>query len=194
MSDATHDAEGDEALLDRLARTGDARAFDILYRRHTPSLYATAVRITRNADAAADVVHDTWIRAVESAPRFAHRSAVRTWLTGILINCQRERERERQRDATDDDLTIDHVIDPSLSSPLDASQFDRFDLEAAIGALAPGFRRVLVLHDVEGFSHDEIAAMLGLAPGTSKSQLARARRRVREMLETGTPRRAHDRT
>jgi RNA polymerase sigma-70 factor (ECF subfamily) len=184
----THGAESDDALLSRLARTGDARAFESLYHRHTGALYATAVRITRDRDAAADIVHDTWVRAVESLHRFQNRSALRTWLTGILVNCHRERERARQRDAWDDDVSIDEVIDPAQACPLEGARFDRMDLDAAIAALPPGFREVLVLHDVEGFTHEEIAAMLGLVPGTSKSQLARARRRVREMLEAGIPR------
>ena len=188
----THDDERDDALLSRLARTGDARAFDTLYRRHTPRLYATAVRITHDADAAADLVHDTWVRAVESLDRFEQRSATRTWLTGILLNRHREWLRERRRDGAAEDASADDVIDPTYSSPLDATRFDRLDLEAAIAALAPGFRSVLVLHDIEGFTHDEIGAMLGLAPGTSKSQLARARQRVRLMLETGIPKAAHD--
>ena len=184
----THDAETDGALLSRLARTGDARAFEMLYHRHTRALYATAVRITRDRDAAADIVHDAWVRAVESAHQFGQRSSLRTWLTGILINCHRERERARRRDTADDDVEIDELIDPALACPLDGSRVDRIDLDAAIEALPPGFREVLVLHDVEGFTHEEIAAMLGLVPGTSKSQLARARRRVRELLESGLPR------
>jgi RNA polymerase sigma-70 factor (ECF subfamily) len=188
----THDDERDDALLSRLARTGDARAFDTLYRRHTPGLYATAVRITHDADAAADIVHDTWVRAVESLGRFEQRSATRTWLTGILLNRHREWLRERRRDGAAEDSNVDDLIDPTYSSPVDATRFDRLDLEAAIAALAPGFRSVLVLHDIEGFTHDEIGAMLGLAPGTSKSQLARARQRVRLMLETGIPKAAHD--
>ena len=184
----THDAESDDALLSRLARTGDARAFAILYERHTGALYATAVRITRDPDAAADIVHDAWVRAVESVHRFANRSAVRTWLTGILINCHRERERARRRDGTEEDASIDDVIDPAYASPLDASRIDRIDLDAAIAALPPRFRQVLVLHDIEGFTHEEIAEMLGVAPGTSKSQLARARHRLRALLESGVPR------
>ena len=63
----THDAESDAVLIDRLARTGDAQAFEVLYRRHTKALYSTAVRVTGSADAADDVVHDTWVRSVESA-------------------------------------------------------------------------------------------------------------------------------
>jgi RNA polymerase sigma factor (sigma-70 family) len=184
----THDAESDDALLSRLARTGDARALEMLYRRHTRALYATAFRITRDRDAAADIVHDAWVRAVESAHQFGQRSSLRTWLTGILINCHRERERARRRDTSDDDVSIDEVIDPAQACPLDGSRVDRIDLDAAIKALPPGFREVLVLHDVEGFTHEEIATMLGLVPGTSKSQLARARRRVRELLESGIPR------
>ena len=106
-------------------------------------------------------------------------------MTGILINCHRERERAQRRDTSDDDVSIDEVIDPAQACPLDRSRVDRIDLDAAIKALPPGFREVLVLHDVEGFTHEEIATMLGLVPGTSKSQLARARRRVRELLESG---------
>jgi len=184
----THDAESDEALLGRLARTGDARAFATLYERHTRALYSTALRITGDPDVAADMVHDTWVRAVESLHRFAHRSTLRTWLTGILINCQRERDRLRRHDSVDDDVSIDEIVDATSTSPLDASQVDRIDLDAAIAALPPGFRQVLVLHDVEGFTHEEIADMLGLVAGTSKSQLARARVRLRTFLESGIPR------
>jgi RNA polymerase sigma factor (sigma-70 family) len=185
---ASSDTESDDALLNRLARTGDARAFELLYHRHTRPLYATAVRLTRDPDAAADIVHDAWVRAVESLDRFEHRSTLRTWLTGILVNCYRERERARHREAPDDDVSIDDVIDPTQACPLDGSRLDRIDLDAAIEALPPRFRQVLVLHDIEGFTHEEIAAMLGLVPGTSKSQLARARCRVRALLETGIPR------
>lgn len=184
-----HDTEGDDALIDQLARTGDARAFDTLYRRHSTALYSTALRIARDADAAADVAHDAWVRAVETLHRFEKRSSFRTWITGILINCYREHERARSRDREmdDDEGQLADVIDEA-SSPIEGLRVDPIDLEAAIAALPPGFRQVLVLHDVEGFTHEEIAQMLGLVPGTSKSQLARARHRVREMLDTGIPR------
>jgi len=187
----THDGGPDDALADRLARTGDPRAFEMLYQRHTPALYATAVRITRDPDAAADIVHDTWVRAVESLGRFENRSLLRTWLTGILINRKREWDRQRRRDATDDDVALNDVVDPGTVAPLDTLPVDPVDLDGAIAALPPGFQQVLVLHDVEGFTHEEIATMLDVTAGTSKSQLARARRRVREMLETGIPRNAH---
>jgi RNA polymerase sigma-70 factor (ECF subfamily) len=183
-----YDAESDDALLDRLARTGDARAFEALYARHTPALYAIAVRMTRDGDGAADAVHDAWLRMVETLRRFEHRSTVRTWLTGILVNCVREQLRDRRRQDSHDRHPEDCAVEATSSAPLDASHADPLDLEAAIAALPPRYREVLVLHDVEGFTHDEVAAILGVVPGTSKSQLARARQRVREMLASGIPR------
>ena len=183
-----NDVVDDAVLVARLARDRDARAFESLYRRHTPAVYGTAVRLTGDADAAQDIVHDAWVRAVESLDRFSNRSSFRTWLTGILINCHREHSRERRREVAESDAPLDDVVGSSGSAPLDGSRIDPLDLEAAIAALAPRFREVFVLHDIEGFTHEEIATMLGLVPGTSKSQLTRARRRVRELLESGIPR------
>lgn len=182
------DRETDDALLDRLARTGDSRAFDTLYARHTPSLYAIAFRLTRDGDSAADAVHDAWVRALDAPHRFERRSALRTWMTGILINCVREHDRSRRREQRLDDCEDEGESIAAAVDPIDGARCDRLDLEAAIGRLPARFRQVLVLHDVEGFTHEEIAEMLGLVPGTSKSQLSRARQRVREMLESGSPR------
>ena len=183
-----HGAVDDVVLIDRLARNGDGEAFDLLYRRHTQALYTTATRLTGNADVAQDLVHDAWVRAVESLDRFSNRSSFRTWLTGILINCHRERSREHRREVAESDVPLEDMVDTSGVGPLDASRIDPIDLEAAIATLAPRFREVFVLHDIEGFTHEDIATMLGLVPGTSKSQLTRARRRVRELLESGIPR------
>jgi RNA polymerase sigma-70 factor (ECF subfamily) len=184
------DDAADVALLARLARSGDVRAFETLYRRHTDVMYATALRITNDADLAADVVHDAWVRAVERAGRFEGRSAFRTWIVGIVVNLMREhRRRERHNDELDSDGQPQW---DSTSQPaeLEVAGVDPLDLEAAIAALPAGYRQILVLHDVEGFTHDEIATMLSIAPGTSKSQLARARHRVREVLANGVPRRS----
>jgi RNA polymerase sigma-70 factor (ECF subfamily) len=189
------DAESDDALVDRLAHAGDPRAFDALYRRHGGALYATASRLTRHGDVAEDLVHDAWVRAVESLDRFERRSSFRTWITGILVNCIREHERARRREPAADesfeDAGVDRATDASAFRPLDPDGIDPLDLEAAVSALAPRFRQVFVLHDIEGFTHEEIAATLGLVVGTSKSQLARARRRVRELLTAGVARGRH---
>jgi RNA polymerase sigma-70 factor (ECF subfamily) len=162
----------------------------MLYRRHSPALYTTAVRIARDTDVAADVTHDAWVRAVEILHRFEKRSSFRTWITGILINCYREHERARKRERPpdDNDGLAEDLVDETTSPPLANVRADPIDVDAAIAALPPRFRQVLVLHDVEGFTHEEIAEMLGLVPGTSKSQLARARQRVRQMLDRGIPR------
>ncbi len=176
------DRDDDDALIARLLRK-DAPAFEILYTRYTGALYSTAVRITDDPDTAADVVHDAWVRAVESLHRFERRSTLRTWLTAIVMNCIRERQREGRGE-----VPFESYEDDFASPPLDTLRADPIDLERAIAALPSGFRQILVLHDVEGFRHAEIAAMLGIVTGTSKSQLARARQRVRELLTTGIAR------
>jgi RNA polymerase sigma-70 factor (ECF subfamily) len=125
-------------------------------------------------------VHDSWILAVERLAGFRWESALRTWLAGFVINGIRQRTRREAREVQDlDDLCP--TDDPSLRGAA-----DRVDLEQAIAALPAGFRHVLILHDVEGYTHEEIAALLGIVPGTSKSQLARARGAVRRALSGTT--------
>lgn len=175
--------EGDAELIARLVERRDADAFDLLYRRHSDALYATALRVAADPDLAADAVHDAWVRAVENLARFEGRAAFRTWLTGILMNCIRERWREER-----DLIPIDVVGDVAQSSGRLPMDVDPIDLEAAIMGLAPRYRCVVVLHDIEGYRHDEIATMLGIVPGTSKSQLARARNKLRDALTSDTRR------
>jgi RNA polymerase sigma-70 factor (ECF subfamily) len=160
-----------------VASRRDDRAFDALYHRHTPRLYRLALRLCGGSEVEAqDVVHDAWVRAVERLAWFEWRSAFPTWLAGIAIRCARERIRERNRhDALDDDTM------PADEAPLRGA-FDRIDLERAIGRLPPGYRQVLVLHDVEGYTHEEIGDLLYIDPGTSKSQLSRARGAMRRQL------------
>jgi RNA polymerase sigma-70 factor, ECF subfamily len=178
--------EPDAALVDALRRTRDARAFDALYARHTRAMYGVALRLAGDPERAADVVHDAWLRAVERADRFEGRSSVRTWLVGFVVNRVRELWRDDRAS-----VRLDDVSDASLAAdepealPHDC---DPLDVERAIASLPPGFRAVVVLHDVEGFTHEEIAELLGVATGTSKSQLARARQRLRAALSPASPR------
>jgi RNA polymerase sigma-70 factor, ECF subfamily len=169
------DRDDDRRLVRRVIRR-DERAFSALYDRHTPYLYRLALRLTGGDEASAsDIVHDAWVRAVERFPRFEWRAQLRTWLAGFVINVARERTRAER-----EDLSLDGAIaddEPALPGGI-----ERVDLERALAALAPGFRQVLVLHDVEGFTHDEIARLLGVEPGTSKSQLSRARAAMRRLL------------
>jgi RNA polymerase sigma-70 factor (ECF subfamily) len=135
------------------------------------------VRLAKSSADAEDLVHDTWLRAVGSFVRFGWQSSLRTWLTGILLNRLRELRR-----AAHLEVPIDEAIGAIGEGGVIAETADPIDLERAVMALPPGFRDVLVLHDVEGFTHAEIGLMLGIQPGTSKSQLARARRALRRRL------------
>ena len=173
----TQERAGDRALVERLIARRDPTAFRDLYQRYTPSLYAMAVRLSQRSDVAEDVVHDTWIRAVDGLPRFAWRSGLLTWLTGILINCMRERYSRTPNEAELDDAAVERDCTVDLPDIVDA-----IELERALASLANGYREVIVLHDLQGFTHNEIADLLGIEPGTSKSQLARARRALRRAL------------
>jgi RNA polymerase sigma-70 factor (ECF subfamily) len=159
-----------------LASRGDGRAFTALYDRHTAPVYRFALRLTAGDEQAAeDLVHDAWLIAVERLSTFEWRSGFRTWLSAIVVNLARTRLRRAGRESP----LHDH--DGTDDGPL-RGVFDRVDLERALRALAPGFRMVLVMHDVEGYTHEEIAALLGVEAGTSKSQLSRARAAMRRAL------------
>jgi len=164
----------DRALLERVIASGDEAAFRDLYRRHTPALYRVAVRLTEDRDGSAeDLVHDTWLRASDRWSEFAWRSSLRTWLTGILLN--RIREARRAWDRAGGEAFAEPAQEPA---PLDLG----LDLADALARLPAGYRAAVVLHDVEGYQHDEIADLLGIEIGTSKSQLSRARRALRGWL------------
>jgi RNA polymerase sigma-70 factor (ECF subfamily) len=152
---------------------GGEDAFRALYRAHTPALYALALRLTaRDQNEAEDLVQETWVRAARKMSTFRGESALRSWLCGVLINVRRERVRSAWRMVGAPD------IEPVTPARDDAA----FDLERAIAGLPEGARDVFVLHDVYGYAHREIAELLGIVDGTSKSQLARARALLRSAL------------
>ena len=166
----------DRALADALLLDGDERAFRELYQRHTPRLFQVALRVVGGSEYdAEDVVQETWIRATEKLGTFRWEAAFGTWLTGIGLNVARQLLRKRGRW-----VDLDDAPEPWRPPPHDG---ERIDLERAIALLPAGYRAVLVLHDVEGYRHDEIGEMLGVSPGTSKSQLFNARRSLRQALE-----------
>lgn len=169
--------EADQVLVEKFNRTRDEATFKKLYRRHTPVLYLLALRLCGGSEAnAQDAVQESWIRACRLLPKFEWRSSLRTWLTGILINCVREINHgpgKRQVPETPDEL--DH---PAVA----AEPGVRLDLERAIARLPTGYRHVLILHDVEGYTHEEISAQLEISVGTSKSQLFHARQALRKIF------------
>jgi RNA polymerase sigma-70 factor (ECF subfamily) len=166
----------DRTLARAVVGQGDEASFRTLYRRHTPSLYPFVLRMMGGAEEdAEDVIQDTWVRAVRGLPGFRWESSFRTWLLGIGLNRARELLRKRQRERRGVGLPEAGRDPPPLA--------DRMDLERAIACLPDGYRTVLVLHDVEGFTHPEISERLDIAVGTSRSQLHHARRTLRTMLD-----------
>jgi RNA polymerase sigma-70 factor (ECF subfamily) len=167
----------DRDLAEAVLRHGDEAAFRELYRRHTPRLLGFVSRLLAGASPDEDdVVQETWVRACQSLARFEWRSTFSTWLLGIGLNVARDRLRR-----VGTSRTVPAELAPERSGP-GADHEIRIDLERAIRALPDAFRMVLVLHDVEGMKHHEIADRLGVPEGTTKSQLFRARRLIRDML------------
>jgi len=170
----------DRQLAGAVARDGDEAAFRTLYRRHTPRLYLLLLRVLGGDEAdAEDAVQETWLKATRALDRFRWDCAFTTWLTGIGLNVARSRLRGRPR-APHAPLDALAEAIPAPAAPL--SHGGRLDLERAVAALPDGCRAVLVLHDIEGMKHHEIARRLGIAEGTSKSQLFAARRLLRAQL------------
>jgi|ERR1700741_3476885 len=165
----------------RRAQAGDVAAFEQLYRQNLDRVYAVCLRISGDGVRAEELTQDVFVRAWEKLGSFEGKSAFSTWLHRLAVNvCLGERRSEGIRVGkvfTTDELEIYE----SPSRRPDPGQ--AIDLERAIATLPPGARMVFVLHDVEGFKHEEIARMHGSAVGTCKAQLHRARRLLREALE-----------
>jgi RNA polymerase sigma-70 factor (ECF subfamily) len=174
------DQTPDELLVGVILESASPLAFRELYRRYATRIYRLARRLVVDEMDAEDVVQETWARALERLPSFRWRSQLGTWLCGITVNAAREvlQRRGRWRDVEVDDSHAVALPSQHLTHGI--------DLERAIALLAPGARAAFLLHDVEGFTHEEIAAQLGWTSGTSKTQLFRARRTLRVILARGT--------
>jgi len=174
--DTQVDWEG--ALVER-ACAGDVRAFERLYREHSGRVYGLCLRMTRDAAMAEDCAQETFINAWRSLARFETRSSLATWLHRIAVNvvlAKRRRPWAVTEPVQGDDEDASEY-DWTLSSALEVDE-----IEAAIRELPDGARDVLVLHAIYGYSHPEAAQMLGVAEGTCKAQLHRARKLLRERL------------
>jgi RNA polymerase sigma factor (sigma-70 family) len=173
------------ALAAAFLKGRDERAFRALYRATTPSAYGLALRLAAgDAADAAELVQEAWVRALERVDRFRVGAPWTPWLRGFVVNCWRERLRHHLRH-----LEVELDEQQPAGEVVDAGDVlvDAAAVHAAVRALPDGYRAALVLHDVEGYKHEEIARMLGIAPGTSKSQLARARARLRAALGADRP-------
>jgi RNA polymerase sigma-70 factor (ECF subfamily) len=174
------DRRAAEKRLVRDAQNGDLLAFEHLYRENERKVFALCLRLSSDGALAEELTQEVFVRAWRKLGSFRGESAFSSWLYPLTVNVAlSERRSRRRRDArfvaTDDPASLERA--PGAPRPEAA-----FDLEKAMATLPPGARAVFVLHDVEGRTHEEIAAMLDLAPGTSKAQLFRARRLLREAL------------
>ena len=166
----------------RRAQQGDVDAFERLYRAHAPAVHALARRMLGNEGAAREMVQDVFVRAWERLGSFRGESAFGTWLHRVGVNLILNQLRVTRRDVArfiDDESDGDVPIATAPAIGVD----ERIDLDAAIARLPAGARTVFVLHDIEGYAHDEIAQMLDLAPGTIRAQLWRARRQLMRHLD-----------
>jgi len=178
--ESTVDWEG--ALVQR-ARSGDTRAFERLYREHASRVYGLCLRMTRDVALAEDCTQEAFINAWRALDRFEDRSSMATWLHRIAVNVVLGKRRKATPAMLDweslapagEDEPVES--DWTLETPLEVN-----DIEAAIGGLPDGARDVLVLYAIYGYSHSETAAMLGVAEGTCKAQLHRARGLLRDRL------------
>ena len=166
----------------RRAQRGDVGAFEDLYRAHMPAVYALCRRMSGDEAAARELVQDAFVNAWERLGSFRGQSAFGTWLHRVTVNVVLEYLRGAKRDDARFDAGDVGEYGRAFDSQVDA----RMDLDAALARLPHGARVAFVLHDIEGYSHDEVAELTGTAPGTARAQAWRARRALLENAGTMT--------
>lgn len=182
------DRDAERALVDR-ARAGDVGAFEALYRANVARVFALALRLTADRRDATELTQDVFVQAWQRLTTFRGDAAFATWLHRIAVNSLFMRARGDRRRAARIHSEADEPLHDERAAPFDEGHArvvdveQVVDLERAIATLPPGARRVFVLHDVLGYRHDEIARLTGLAEGTLRAQLHRARKLLMEALD-----------
>ena len=179
MVSRTATAIPEEAALIARARSGDARAFEALYRDHVDRVYGVCLRMTGNVSEAEDCAQEAFIQAWNKLAKFRGDSAFGTWMHRIAVNAVLGRIRKSKREQD----RIQAVADTASSPASIGDNGELRDLSDAIDRLPEGARHVFVLNAVYGYSHEESSDMLGIAVGTSKAQLHRARRLLAQQLK-----------
>jgi RNA polymerase sigma-70 factor (ECF subfamily) len=169
----------DEAELIQRAAEGDGSAVRVLYERYAPRVFAVVRRIAADDDTAHDYAQEAWIRAIGALPSFRGDARFSTWLHRIAVNAALQGQR-KAKTRTRRRVPMPETV-PVAPRPGDSLLEER--LQEALDRLPDGMREVMILHDVEGYTHQEIGELLGVATGTSKSQLFKARAKMREMLQ-----------
>jgi RNA polymerase sigma-70 factor (ECF subfamily) len=183
-----------EAKAIRLAHQGDASAFECIYRLHSRRAYNLCLRMVGNATEAEDLTQDIFLQVFCKIQTFRGEAAFSTWLHRLAVNIVLIRLRRKKPAQT----SLDEAIGPNEEMGKPPKEFggpdlrlsrlmDRLNVDRAVGQLPMGYRSVFVLHDIQGYVHNEIAEILGCSVGNSKSQLHKARRRLRQELHGDSP-------
>jgi RNA polymerase sigma-70 factor (ECF subfamily) len=173
------------------AGRGDLGAFEELYVRHNRRVYSVCLRMTQNVAEAEDLAQEAFIQLFRKIGSFRGESAFTTWLHRLTVNqvLMHFRKRSVKLERTTEEGETPVQIVRGTEDPNRMPVIDRISLDSALKQLPPGYRTVFVLHDIEGHDHEEIAKILGVAVGTSKSQLHKARMKLRRLLKKQTPER-----
>jgi len=190
--DPTSTPRRQEQQILRAAIQGDAAAFSYLYEQHKRRVFSLCLRMIRNRELAEDLTQETFLQVYRKLKTFRGDSAFSTWLHRIAVNVvlmwlRRDKGRlhEVTLDApadTHDESSTGHFDTNGAEDPVLAGSVDRVALERAIASLPPGYALIFVLHDIEGYQHEEIAELLGCSVGNTKSQLHKARLKLRRHL------------
>ena len=178
-----------EATLIERAKQGDAQAFEALYNLHKRRVYSLCLRMTANTAAAEDLTQEAFLQLFRKIGTFRGESAFSTWLHRMAVNVVLMQLRKKGLSVVPLEDTMESEDEaprkePGADDPRLAGSIDRMQLQKSIEALPPGYRMIFLLHDVEGYEHNEIAEMVGCSIGNSKSQLHKARMKLREILKT----------
>lgn len=178
------DAAAPDIDLCRLASAGNLAAFELIYQRYHRRTYSLTLRMTNSQTEAEDLTQEVFIQLFRKIGSFRGDSAFSTWLHRLTVNqvLMHFRRRSVKNEKTSDDGEMPEQTVNGTSNPNKMPVIDRIALKKAIGELPNGYRNVFVLHDIEGFEHDEVARLLGISIGTSKSQLHKARLKLRGLL------------
>jgi RNA polymerase sigma-70 factor (ECF subfamily) len=181
---ATDQPQASDYQLAQSASGGDMQSFEELYERHHRRVYSLCLRMTSNTAEAEDLAQEVFIQLFRKIGSFRGESAFTTWLHRLTVNqvLMHFRKKGVRLEQTTEDGEAPVQVVRGTENPNAMPVVDRIALDKAIGQLPPGYRTVFVLHDVEGHEHEEIARMLGCSVGTSKSQLHKARMKLRGLL------------
>ena len=178
------EANAPDFRLTQLAAAGNIAAFELLYERYNRRTYSLCLRMTNNQTEAEDLTQEVFIQLFRKAGSFRGDSAFSTWLHRLTVNqvLMHFRRRSFKNEKTSQDGEMPEQVVPGTENQTRMPVLDRIAITRAIAELPPGYKSVFVLHDVEGYEHEEVARLLGISVGTSKSQLHKARLKLRGLL------------